>query len=170
MAKGNVIWFGHHVYGKFKTNNAKALTITGAYASGVCKVLAPVDTGLLRSSITYATALERGQATREKGTQATEKDMIEKPDDDAKLKIGTAVEYAPHVEFGTKAHYPPPSALKGWAKRVLGDAGLAYAVAKAMSRKKRKAQSFLRVGILGNKRGIGRVYSQAIKGLMNKNG
>lgn len=69
--------------------------------------LAPVDTGRLRSSIAYELA-PQGQ------------DLI--------ARIGTNVQYAKSVEFGTGLlseapdskggrHWPPPDALNGWALR-----------------------------------------------------
>ena len=33
------------------------------------------------------------------------------------LEIFSKIGYAPFVEFGAKAHFPPPAALKGWAGR-----------------------------------------------------
>lgn len=99
MAK--VIWHGEIIKGKMRRAVPKALMIVGAQAVTLVKELVPVDTGLLKSSITFATSLGREKATTEKGVLAEEKDLIEKPDDKLSLKIGTAVEYAPHVEFGT---------------------------------------------------------------------
>ena len=32
-------------------------------------------------------------------------------------EIGPTAPYGPHVEYGTKPHFPPPDALEGWAKR-----------------------------------------------------
>ncbi len=33
------------------------------------------------------------------------------------LEIFSKIGYAPFVEFGAKAHFPPPGALRGWAAR-----------------------------------------------------
>jgi hypothetical protein len=52
--------------------------------------------------------------------------------------------YALYVELGTDPHYPPVSALRGWARRKLGDENLAYAVVKAIGKKGTKPQPFLR--------------------------
>lgn len=57
---------------------ARALERIGMQAEGYAKDLAPVDTGLLKNSITYD---------------------IDK--DERKVYIGTNVEYAPYVELGT---------------------------------------------------------------------
>ena len=87
------------------------------------RTLAPVDTGRLRSSISYKV-------------------------DTAKVphwaKVGTNVFYAPYMEFSTgyqtdgsggrKRHWPPPDALNTWAKRH-GVEGGGFAVAKAIGRR-----------------------------------
>lgn len=56
----------------------------------------PVDTGRLRSSITPDVRVE--------GTTVIG-------------VIGSNVKYAPYVETGTRAHWPPPGALAVWARR-----------------------------------------------------
>jgi len=166
MAERRVIWFGKHVYKTMKDANEKALLVMGAYGAGVCKQLAPVDTGLLKSSITYATALELGRPTQEGRVTAKDKHMISQPSEHYRLKIGTAVDYAPHVEYGTKAHFPPVKSLVGWAKRVLGNPRLAFVVARAISKKGTKRQSFLRLGVLSHRKELGQIYSKAMKGLL----
>ena len=165
----NVVWFGQQHTKKIRTNNAKALTVMGAGAVSVVKPLVPVDTGLLKSSVTYATALERGRPTAEGNETrrtASDKELIEQPDDMHKLKVGTAVEYAPHVEFGTKKHFPPIAPLASWAKRVLKNEKLGFVVARAISRHGTKAQSFLRQGIFSHKKELGKLYSKTLKGLL----
>ena len=32
-------------------------------------------------------------------------------------EVGPEAPYGPHVEYGTRPHFPPPDALEGWAKR-----------------------------------------------------
>lgn len=61
----------------------RALTRCGMQAEGYAKDLCPVDTGNLRSSITYTVDEEKATAY-----------------------IGTANEYAPYVELGTGKYYP----------------------------------------------------------------
>jgi hypothetical protein len=60
------------------------------------KVETPVDTGELRASITDEVRVEGNVIVG---------------------VVGTVVGYAPHVEFGTAPHFPPPAALAGWARR-----------------------------------------------------
>ena len=75
------------------------------------KQVAPVDTGRLRASITSVLA----------PTRAT---------------VQTAVNYAAHVEFGTRPHWPPTAAMQPWAGRHgfgVGPAGarrLAWIISK----------------------------------------
>lgn len=77
----------------------QALNKIGLAAEGYAKRLAPVDTGRLRASITYATVTQQGQP----GSEAKEGDaqMHAVPDKDA-VYLGTNVEYAIYQEFGTK--------------------------------------------------------------------
>jgi len=86
------------------------------------KVLAPVDTGRLRSSIASEV---RGAAMETVGV------------------VGSNVEYAPYVELGTKPHFPPyrpGTPLGRWAE-LHGVS--AFAVALVISRRGTKARKFL---------------------------
>lgn len=62
---------------------ARALEVIGLVAEGYAKRLCPVDTGRLRSSISHAR-------------------------DEDSAYIGTNVEYAPYVEFGTSRQKARP--------------------------------------------------------------
>lgn len=88
----------------------------------VAKTQAPVDQNTLRDSINYDVE-ERGDVIV--GT------------------VGTNVEYAEAVEFGSEPHFPPIASLKGWANRVLGDEDAAYPVAKAIAKNGTKPQPFM---------------------------
>lgn len=68
--------------------------LAGALAlEGPVKERTPVDTGRLRASVRSG-LVDRGQA-----------------------RVFTDVQYAPFVEMGTRPHWPPVSALEGWAHR-----------------------------------------------------
>lgn len=99
-----------------------ALTVEGR-----AKVLAPVDTGRLRSSITHRVA-------------------------ELHALVVAPVFYAPHVEFGTRPHFPPPGALAVWARRH----GFAspYPVALAIARRGTRAQPFMRPAAEATKKEI----------------
>jgi len=95
----------------------------------------PVDTGRLRGSVTYQ--------VRQRG-------------DGARGVIGTAVEYAPFVEFGSRPHWPPLSAMQPWARRhgfPEGQAG-AFLVARAIARHGTPATHFLRNAVKDNQRKV----------------
>ena len=64
---------------------ARALEAMGLQAEGYAKMLAPVDTGRLRNSLTHDV----------------------RPDEEA-VYIGTNVEYAPFVEYGTRRSKAQP--------------------------------------------------------------
>lgn len=79
----------------------------GIYVSDRAKELAPVDTGRLRASLTY---------------------QVDEGEPPQQVAIGTNVEYAPYMEFGTgmmsdgpdgprARHWPPADALNIWANR-----------------------------------------------------
>lgn len=82
---------------------------------GKARGKAPVDTGRLRNSI----GIESGPRER---------------------TIGPNVHYGPYVEFGTRPHWPPVSALSPWAERH----GMnPYAVQRAIAARGTKAQPYL---------------------------
>lgn len=81
---------------------------------------APVDRGRLRNSIMRD--IDPGLIPR-------------------RAAVGTDVFYAPYVHEGTRPHWPPVSALRGWARRH----GMnPYLVARAIARRGTKPRPFLR--------------------------
>jgi len=40
--------------------------------------------------------------------------------EDGTVIVGSKLEYAPAIEFGTRPHYPPETPIKEWAHRKLG--------------------------------------------------
>lgn len=94
-----------------------ALTVEGK-----AKEFAPVDTGRLRASIT--TKIEQTKAT-----------------------IAPTVPYASAVEFGSRPHWPPVSALEPWARRH----GMnAYALARSISRRGTKPHPYMQPGAIAS--------------------
>ena len=135
---------------KFRTRRDQALVIVGRQAVGFVKPLVPVDSGFLRSSITFATAEVPASPTREAGASsvkrkgktvagkhagktitATLNDVVKQPSA-GHVVIGTNVHYAPHIEYGTV---------------------------------KIKRQPFLRPGVLNNKQILANTFAKAFKGL-----
>lgn len=82
---------------------------------------APVDTGLLARSIS---AKILGGSTLDAITY-------------------TNIDYAPHVEYGTRPHFPPPLELRGWARRH-GMPGMEFAIAREIARRGTTAKPFFR--------------------------
>lgn len=83
-----------------------ALEECGLAAEGYAKRLCPVDTGLLRNSITHAldgepTAISDYQDNPKQQSGSYSGSMPEESDGKRAVYIGTNVEYAPYVELGT---------------------------------------------------------------------
>ena len=70
----------------------------GLIVEGQAKDLAPVDTGRLAASITTQA---QGKGTKPSGQGAKAGDIIQKPNSQNQVLVGTPVEYAPFMEFGT---------------------------------------------------------------------
>ncbi len=77
----------------------RALRKIGIVISGRAMVLVPVDSGRLRGSITYAVTDKQSDIQ----TPAEQKDKIKRPTSKRELFIGSNVEYAQHVEYGTRS-------------------------------------------------------------------
>ena len=88
----------------------------------IAKAKAPVDTGNLKNRI-HLSPTKEGSRT---------------------YTLSDGVDYGIHVEYGTKPHFIPIIPLKGWAKRVLGDPNLAYAVRANIAKRGIPAQPFFR--------------------------
>lgn len=104
------------------------------------KAKAPIDTGRLRASI---------------GTRLTPTSAI----------VGTPLLYAPHVEYGTKPHFPPPAALQPWARRHGFPKGMAgaYMVARAIAKRGTRAQPFMRPALAQSMATIRRLYNEMMR-------
>jgi HK97 gp10 family phage protein len=76
----------------------RGLVKAGIIIEGQAVRLVPVDTGRLKGSITYATQSVRSNPSGEAGAD----DGVSSPTDDYTLHVGTNVEYAPYVEYGTR--------------------------------------------------------------------
>jgi HK97 gp10 family phage protein len=100
---------------------------------------APVDTGRLRASIAYVV---RVLANGVRGI------------------VGSAVEYAPFVEFGTRPHWPPIAALETWARR---HGTSAFVVARAIAQRGTEARNYLRDALKENASKVARDISREIR-------
>ena len=106
----------------------KALLQSAEFAVGQAKELTPVDTGRARNS--YATKVDPSPIPQW-------------------ASIGSNLEYMKPLEFGSKPHFPPLSALQPWASRHGFPAGSAGAimVARVIAARWTKAHHMLRDGI-----------------------
>ena len=104
---------------------ADALNKTGYAMEGLAKGIVPRHDGQLMDSI---------------HTKEAKPNSLE-------AAVGTDLQYGKYVEFGTKPHHPPSgpnSALAKWAQDKLGDARLAFLVAKAIAKRGTKGQFFMK--------------------------
>ena len=69
----------------------------GAAIEGQAVELAPILTGRLRGSITYATPFDRDQPRH----PAKSEDAVSVPTDEWMMHVGTNVDYAEYQEYGT---------------------------------------------------------------------
>ena len=71
--------------------------------------------------------------------------------------IGTNVSYAPHVEFGTRPHWPPKGALQGWADRH----GIpVFLVMRAIARRGTPAKKMFQNALAGSRGDINRYLAE----------
>ena len=71
-----------------------ALTVAGIILERDAVARTPVDTGRLRGSLTWKTRDHSGQGM-------TDAESVSRPNRSWVLHVGTNVEYAPHIEYGT---------------------------------------------------------------------
>lgn len=86
----------------------KALEMCGIVAEGYAKDKCPVDSGLLRNSITYARSGEStaiSSYSSNDGEKVGTYSGIAEQTTSPAVFIGTNVEYAPYVELGTGSFY-----------------------------------------------------------------
>lgn len=81
----------------------------------------PVDTARLKKSIQIKRELSKPQT----------------------VEVGTPVNYAVHVEYGTAPHNVSSKALAGWVRRHRLPKGVAYAIANTIKKRGTAAQPFL---------------------------
>jgi hypothetical protein len=111
----------------------KAAIVTAMRESAIliqslAKLNSPVFRGLLRVSIAQNVAEDGARIVGE---------------------VGSGLPYASVIEEGrSSGWFPPPSELKAWARRKLGDERLAFVVARAIKRRGFRAQPYLRPALL----------------------
>ena len=91
-------WHGKEIKIKGNAVRNKSAFEIGLVVEGQAKALCAIKTGRLAGSITTQSQT-MGTAPQGAGSQAG--DIIEKPKQEGEVLVGTPVDYAPHVEFGT---------------------------------------------------------------------
>lgn len=107
--------------------------------AGSAKRNAPVDTGVLRASITPS---------------------VESRSNETVGVVGSNIKYAPFMELGTRPHWPPLTALATWARR---HGTTAYVVARAIARRGLKARRYLGRALEDNQDRIVRIFQNYVK-------
>lgn len=78
-------------------------------------------------------------------------------------RIFNTKEYAPYVEFDTRPHWPPISALKDWCRLKLGDESLAFVIARTISKKGTKGKHFFRDALYNNQDKVKDIMANEIR-------
>ena len=101
MSRENVFvkWNGDDVKKRAEKLASKSSFEIGLIVQAQAKLLAPRQTGRLAASITTRSGF--GQETKPSGKGAVSTDTIEKPTDLFETFVGTPVDYAPYMEYGT---------------------------------------------------------------------
>jgi HK97 gp10 family phage protein len=58
-------------------------------------------------------------------------------------RVGSDVNYAPSIEFGTRPHFPPLEPIRQWCRRHQLPEGIAYVIARKIARNGTPAKPFL---------------------------
>lgn len=134
-----------------------SLEAVGILVQGQVTELVPIDTGRLKGSITYATST----AKSEPRTPATSADAVKHDGSENTVLVGTNVEYAPYVEFGTGIYGPKgaPYEIKPKDAKALYWKGAAHPV-KRVVHPGSPAKPFLRRGLELTKPDIPKVFKK----------
>lgn len=110
-----------------------ALELSGKLVEDSAKLLCPVDTGNLRDSITHKLVREVNE-----------------------VRIGTPIEYAPYIEFGTGEFAENGQGRKGGWFYVDDKGNKHFTLGN-------KPQPFLRPALYENKKNINRIFQEALR-------
>lgn len=121
-----------------------AMQTVTVYLAGDARKGTPVDTGRLRASITP---------------------RVESSGDGIRGIVGTNVKYAPYIEYGTKAHWPPLAALSTWARR---HGTTAYRVALGIARNGTKAHKMFEKAFTENRERVVRDFNTAVEKIVKE--
>ena len=122
----------------------KALITAGAILERQAALLAPVDTGRLRGSITWATKTKGSEALSMMG-ESMQGDEVRPPTKKWVVHVGTNVEYAPFIEYGTR------NALKIFGRKSI------------FKGRRRRMQPFLRPALMAYKEDFKRDFAKWVE-------
>lgn len=126
------------------SNMRKPMQKATNLVAGVAQNNAPVDTGKLKSSILPSVSSSGSTTTG---------------------VVGSSVAWAPFMELGTRPHFPPISALQGWADRH----GMnAFVVARTIARRGLKARRYLQRALDDNRRRIINIFIEAVNKIVKE--
>jgi HK97 gp10 family phage protein len=142
-----------------------ALEAVGIYVEGQIIELCPVKSGRLKGSITYATKTNKSNVR----SPAKSEDGISHDGSQDTVLIGTNVEYAPYVEYGTGLEGPKnqPIVITPKNKKALFWKGADHPVKKVVS-PGMPAQPFLRRGFELTKKEVPEIFAKVIKSKLSK--
>lgn len=138
-----------------------ALVQAGIILERQAALLAPVDTGRLRGSITYATKRHQSNArsgglsgdsrtARSVGIPAGQGDTVREPNKKWTLHVGSNVEYAQYIEYGTR------------------DSVKIFGVKSIFKTKRRRMQPFLRPALMAYRKDIIRDFNKWVQKFLRK--
>jgi len=116
-------------------------------AVGTILPLTPIDRGMLRGGMQTEVFGERTEIMG---------------------RVFNPLEYALPVETGAQAHFPPPDALEGWGRRKLGQEGLGYVLARAISKRGTKGAFMLKRGLEACRGRIVQRFEEALQRLKDR--
>lgn len=127
-----------------------AMRESAVLIQSLAKLNAPVFRGLLRVSIAQNVAEDGDRIVGE---------------------VGSGLPYASVIEEGrSSGWFPPPSALKAWARRKLGDERLAFVVARAIKRRGFHARPYLRPALLAATPRVQAIFQARILDVLRQEG
>jgi len=136
-----VKWYGDEFMSKIEDATAAGLEACAAVVEADAVLNCPVHDSLLRNSI-----------------------YREVDRDEKRARVGASAEYAAAVEYGRRpGKMPPVDALRKWAKDILGDAGLAFPIAKKIASAGTKSQPYLRPALDNNARKFSGIMARELR-------
>jgi len=138
-------WKTNIIVNKYESKADSALKVVGGFLAGRAKELTPRISSRLINSISWAVKGGSPQDMNDQGGEqkAKAKEGVRIPTNSFSVNVGTSVNYAEYVEFGTHRTH------KSGSKKSTSKGG--------------KAQAFLRLALFSNKANIMRLLKGELK-------